>query len=91
MLLAGVAIGSALGAVNGVLVWKLGIPPIVVTLGTLTIYRGMIFVLAGGTGSIGRQMSAGLQGVPAHRDPRPADAVVDRDRRHRVFFWLMLV
>ena len=40
--------GLALGAFNGLLVWKIGIPPIVVTLGTLTIYRGLTFVLSGG-------------------------------------------
>ena len=40
--------GLALGAFNGILVWKIGIPPIVVTLGTLTIYRGLTFVLSGG-------------------------------------------
>ncbi|WP_420410147.1 ABC transporter permease [Hoeflea sp.] len=40
--------GLILGAFNGVLVWLLGIPAIVVTLGTLTIYRGLIFVIAGG-------------------------------------------
>ena len=37
-----------LGAINGLLVWKLDIPSIVVTLGTLTIYRGTIFLLSGG-------------------------------------------
>ncbi|WP_420892871.1 ABC transporter permease subunit, partial [Pseudomonas mediterranea] len=41
-------IGAILGAINGLFVWKLGIPSIVVTLGTLTIYRGMAFVLSGG-------------------------------------------
>lgn len=41
--------GLAFGAFNGVLVWLLGIPPIVVTLGTLTIYRGLTFQIAGGT------------------------------------------
>ncbi|WP_181703920.1 ABC transporter permease [Chthonobacter albigriseus] len=41
-------IGLVLGAINGILVWKLDIPPIVVTLGTLTIYRGMAFVISGG-------------------------------------------
>ena len=41
-------LGALLGAFNGVLIWKLGIPPIVVTLGTLTIFRGTIFVIAGG-------------------------------------------
>lgn len=40
--------GTAFGAFNGLLVWKLGIPPIVVTLGTLTIYRGSTFLIAGG-------------------------------------------
>jgi len=41
-------IGLTLGALNGALVWLLGIPAIVVTLGTLTIFRGLIFVIAGG-------------------------------------------
>ncbi|MAS04122.1 MAG: branched-chain amino acid ABC transporter permease [Ahrensia sp.] len=40
--------GLALGAFNGALVWLLGIPAIVVTLGTLTIFRGVIFLIAGG-------------------------------------------
>jgi len=40
--------GLVFGAFNGILVWKLGIPAIVVTLGTLTIFRGLIFQIAGG-------------------------------------------
>ncbi len=40
--------GLGLGLINGALVAGLGIPPIVVTLGTLAIYRGLIFVAAGG-------------------------------------------
>ena len=43
-----VAFGALLGMVNGVLVWKLEIPPIVVTLGTMTIFRGTIFLLSEG-------------------------------------------
>ena len=38
ILLAVVALGAALGAVNGLLVWKLGIPSIVVTLGLSLIH-----------------------------------------------------
>ena len=49
IILEAMAIGAALGAFNGMLVWKLGIPAIVVTLGTLTIFRGATFVVAGGT------------------------------------------
>jgi rhamnose transport system permease protein len=40
--------GGLLGAFNGLLVWKLRLPPIVVTLGTMSIYRGVIFLLSKG-------------------------------------------
>ena len=52
-----VLIGAGLGTFNGVLVWKLDIPPIVVTLGTLTIFRGMVFVISGGAWVNAAQMS----------------------------------
>jgi rhamnose transport system permease protein len=42
------ACGILLGAVNGLLVWLLQVPPIVATLGTLSIYRGLVFVLSQG-------------------------------------------
>jgi rhamnose transport system permease protein len=41
-------LGLLLGSINGILVWKLNIPPIVVTLGTLTIFRGSTFLISGG-------------------------------------------
>jgi len=52
-----VIVGLGLGALNGLLVWKLNIPSIVVTLGTLTIYRGATFVLSGGAWVNADQMS----------------------------------
>lgn len=48
ILVMAIACGAAFGLVNGALVALVGIPPIVVTLGTLAIYRGLIFVIAGG-------------------------------------------
>jgi len=48
LILIAAGVGLTLGAFNGALVWKLGIPSIVVTLGTLTIYRGATFVISGG-------------------------------------------
>nr|WP_314261448.1 ABC transporter permease [uncultured Devosia sp.] len=54
---ASLVIGAALGAFNGSLVWLLNIPPIVVTLGTLTIYRGLTFVISGGAWVNASQMS----------------------------------
>ena len=43
-----IGLGTVLGMINGVLVWKLAIPPIVVTLGTMTIFRGIIVVISDG-------------------------------------------
>jgi rhamnose transport system permease protein len=40
--------GLLLGLVNGALVAWLALPPIVVTLGTMSVYRGLVFVLSGG-------------------------------------------
>lgn len=42
-------IGAVLGAFNGLLVSLLSIPPIVVTLGTYSIYSGFIFIYSEGT------------------------------------------
>lgn len=45
----GLGLGLALGMVNGAIVAVFRVPAIVVTLGTLSIYRGLAFTLAGGT------------------------------------------
>ncbi|WP_262027733.1 ABC transporter permease [Microvirga sp. Mcv34] len=57
-------IGALLGAINGLMVWKIGIPSIVATLGTLTIYRGMAFVLSGGAWVNQTQMTATFLNTP---------------------------
>lgn len=59
-----IALGAALGAVNGLLVWKLGIPSIVVTLGTMTIYRGTIFLLTDGAWINAHQLSEPFKALP---------------------------
>ncbi|MCL5986746.1 MAG: ABC transporter permease [Actinobacteria bacterium] len=46
--LIGTTVGMILGAVNGVLVSKLKIPTIIVTLGTLSIFRSSLFLITGG-------------------------------------------
>lgn len=45
----GMALGAVLGSVNGLIVARGGVPPIIATLGTLSIYRGLIFLYSGGT------------------------------------------
>lgn len=64
ILLAAVLLGGTLGALNGLLVWKLGIPSIVVTLGTMTIYRGTIFLMTGGAWVNAHQMSDAFKALP---------------------------
>lgn len=46
--LAGIALGTLLGAINGLLVTLAGVPALVITLGTLYVYRGINNAWAGG-------------------------------------------
>ncbi|MEO8530421.1 MAG: ABC transporter permease [Deltaproteobacteria bacterium] len=63
-LLVAIGLGALLGMLNGLLVWKLQIPPIVVTLGTMTIYRGTIFLISDGKWVNAHQMSAPFKALP---------------------------
>ncbi|MCX5495228.1 ABC transporter permease [Kaistia dalseonensis] len=56
--------GGMLGAINGLFIWKLGIPSIVVTLGTMSVYRGSVFLLSGGAWINAHQMSDAFKAVP---------------------------
>ncbi|AXI45197.1 branched-chain amino acid ABC transporter permease [Sulfitobacter sp. SK012] len=57
-------LGAIMGAVNGILVWKLEIPPIVVTLGTMTIFRGIIFLISDGKWVNSHEMSPAFTAFP---------------------------
>ncbi|WP_166356061.1 ABC transporter permease [Phytoactinopolyspora limicola] len=67
-LLAAVAVGLAAGALNGVLVSSLRVSPIVVTLGTMTLFLGLATGITGGStvyaaeeiGSLGSLLIAGV-------------------------------
>jgi rhamnose transport system permease protein len=56
--------GAVLGAFNGLLVWKLRLPPIVVTLGTMSIDRGAIYRLSKGAWVNENEMSRGFLAFP---------------------------
>jgi rhamnose transport system permease protein len=43
----GMVLGIALGSLNGLIIAGGGVPPIIATLGTLSIYRGLIFLYSG--------------------------------------------
>jgi len=59
-----IGLGTLLGMFNGLLVWKLAIPPIVVTLGTMTIFRGIIFVISDGKWVNSHEMSPAFKAFP---------------------------
>lgn len=59
-----IALGTVLGMINGLLVWRVGIPSIVVTLGTMTIYRGLIFVMTNGKWVNAHEMSDAFKALP---------------------------
>ena len=56
--------GAIAGAINGLLVWKLDMPPIVVTLGTMTIFRGIIFLISDGKWINAHEMTDGFKALP---------------------------
>ncbi|RJG43059.1 ABC transporter permease [Mesorhizobium sp. DCY119] len=43
----GIGVGLACGAFNGLLVTRLGLPSIVVTIGTMSLFRGVAFIILG--------------------------------------------
>lgn len=47
--LLGMAIGATLGSFNGLLIAGGGVPPIIATLGTMSIYRGLVFFYSEGS------------------------------------------
>ena len=63
-LMMAVSLGALLGMFNGILVWKLAIPSIVVTLGTMTIFRGTIFVISDGKWVNSHEMSSAFKAFP---------------------------
>lgn len=58
------AVGALLGAVNGVLITRFALPSIVVTLGTLSVYRGAIFVASGGAWVSDQDIHPLIKGLP---------------------------
>ena len=64
ILIIAAGLGALMGAANGLLVWKLSIPPIVVTLGTMTIFRGIIFLISDGQWVNAHEMTPAFKAFP---------------------------
>ncbi|HEY8596765.1 MAG TPA: ABC transporter permease [Devosiaceae bacterium] len=61
------ALGALLGATNGLFIAFLRIPPIIMTLGTMTVYRGLIYLLSGGAWVSSFEMSDAFKSIGAMR------------------------
>ncbi|HTV17641.1 MAG TPA: ABC transporter permease [Polyangiaceae bacterium] len=59
--------GLVLGAANGALIAGLGMPPIVVTLGTLSVYRGLVFVISDGAWVNAHELGQSFLSFPHER------------------------
>jgi len=62
---AGAAMGAILGAGSGALVAFGKLPPIIATLGTMSIYRGIVFVMSNGAWVTTHEMSPGFLSIPS--------------------------
>jgi rhamnose transport system permease protein len=64
IILISLAVGFVLGSFNGLLVSLAGIPPIITTLGTMSIYRGFVFVLSKGEWVSAHEMTEAFRELP---------------------------
>ena len=64
LLLLAVTVGTLLGTLNGWLITRFDLPPIVVTLGTLSAYRGAIFVASKGAWVSDQDIHPAIKGLP---------------------------
>ena len=56
-------IGLGLGLINGLLVWRRSMPPIVATLGTMAIFRGSVYLMSGGVWVTSDKMTPAFQSL----------------------------
>ncbi|AGC67503.1 ribose transport system permease protein RbsC [Thermoclostridium stercorarium subsp. stercorarium DSM 8532] len=62
-ILIGVAVGLACGVINGLLISKGGVFPIITTLGMMNAYRGLTYIISGGRWVSAHQMPASFKAI----------------------------
>lgn len=72
VLLIGILVGTACGFLNGVLASKFTeLPPMIITLGTMIVFRGIAEIALGSGGSISLQNNAGFRAMAGKVGPIP--------------------
>lgn len=64
ILFAGMGIGTVLGLINGILIAYGKVPPIITTLGTMSIFRGFTFVMSKGQWVTAHEMTKSYMNIP---------------------------
>lgn len=65
LLPAGAAMGAGLGVITGSLVAYGGLPPIIASIATMSVYRGIVFVMSKGAWVTPHEMTAGYLSIPS--------------------------
>jgi ribose/xylose/arabinose/galactoside ABC-type transport system permease subunit len=55
--LCAIAVGGAIGAINGTVVWNVSTSPLIITLGALTLIRGIVYIVTDGQAMTGMPTS----------------------------------
>ncbi|HTP60304.1 MAG TPA: ABC transporter permease, partial [Spirochaetia bacterium] len=58
-----IAVGTVVGVLNGLLVARFNVLPIIATLGTMNVIRGLTYVISGGAWVSSYQMSSGFKQI----------------------------
>jgi rhamnose transport system permease protein len=66
IILIALAIGLILGMINGTIISFGNVPAIIATLGTMSIYRGLVFLVGGGQWVGAHEMTEGFRMIPNH-------------------------
>ena len=66
IILIGLAVGLVLGLINGTIISLGNVPAIIATLGTMSIYRGFVFIVGGGQWVGAHEMTEGFRMIPNH-------------------------
>jgi rhamnose transport system permease protein len=66
LILVAMVIGGLAGAVNGILVAVAKVPAIIATLGTMAVFRGMIFLVSNNVQVDPQNIAAGMRGLAAY-------------------------
>ena len=74
-LLITLSLGMTMGAINGLLITRIGLPPFIATLGTMSVYRGLALIINDGRPAYGLSAKV-LQVISGRLGPIPIPVII---------------